>query len=210
MPVFRSGKGLAPAWCELEYFEIINLPKGGWHTFTRDAKQEKLIVCQGRCRVAYNGRTVDAEKGANLDLGPDGRFEVIEVSEDAVLVRMCGRWGDEVGGSGVFSGAAVDNPTDPGDPVTYPKSTNFDNHFHDCDEYWIVYQGRALAVSEGKEYEIGPGDCLATGMGHHHDLPQVYEPLRAIYFETTMEGRKRIAHLWEHTHGPAEPVAKRV
>ncbi len=67
-----------------------------------------------------------------------------------------------------------------------------------------------MAVSERKHYEVGPGDCLAIGMGHHHDLPIVTEPVRAVFFETTLEGQKRRGHLWEHTHGPAEPRADRV
>jgi len=209
MPVFKSGKGLAPQWCEMEYFEIVPLAAGDAHRFQRTGKKEKLIVSDGHCRIAFAGCTVDAREKTNLDLvGPEGQFEVIEVLSDSVLVRMCGRWGDECGGSGLF--AAKEGWDDKGDPVDYPKETGFDNHYHDCDEYWIIISGRGLVVSEGKSYEVGPGDCLATGMGHHHDFPQVYEPIKAVYFETTMEGRKRRGHLWEHTHGPAEPQTDRV
>jgi hypothetical protein len=43
-------------------------------------------------------------------------------------------------------------------------------------------------------------------MGHHHDFPQVREPVWAVYFETTLRGAKRRGHLWEHTHGPARPT----
>ena len=56
---------------------------------------------------------------------------------------------------------------------------------------------------------LGPGDCVATGMGHHHDFPIVVEPVRAVFFETTMQGRKRRGHLWNHRHGPAEPRGER-
>jgi mannose-6-phosphate isomerase-like protein (cupin superfamily) len=94
--------------------------------------------------------------------------------------------------------------------VDYPKTTHFDSHYHDCDEYWILFQGRGIAVSEGKMYEVREGDCVATGMGHHHDLPRVIEPMKAVYFETTLEGQKRRGHLWNHTHGPAEPKRGRV
>jgi len=123
---------------------------------------------------------------------------------------MCGRWGDETGGAGIFTVSKADNPSDRGDPIDYPKETNFDNHYHDCDEYWILFEGRGVAVSEGKRYEVGPGDCIVTGMGHHHDFPQVFEPVKAVYFETTIEGKKRRGHLWNHTHGPAEPKKDRV
>jgi mannose-6-phosphate isomerase-like protein (cupin superfamily) len=67
-----------------------------------------------------------------------------------------------------------------------------------------------VVVSEGKAYEVAPGDCLATGMGHHHDFPRVHEPVKGVYFETTLEGLKRRGHLWNHTHGPAQPRRDRV
>jgi len=205
MPVFKSGKGLAPDWCELEYFDIVRLKAGESHVFERVGDREKLIVTSGKCKVSTGDRVVDAEQHANLDLSAPGeRFEA-QASEDATLVRMCGRWGEEVGGSGVFAGWKEEDAKDCGDPVDYPKETPFDNHFHDCDEYWIIVSGRGIAVSEGRHYEIGPGDCVATRVGDHHDLPIVHEPIVAVFFETTLSGQKRLGHLWEHTHGkPSE------
>ena len=92
-----------------------------------------------------------------------------------------------------------------GRPGPYLKTTNFDTHYHDCDEYWVVWGGRGRGGLGGAGYEVGPGDCVATGMGHHHDFARVHEPVRAVYFETTLGGAKRLGHLWEHTHGPARP-----
>jgi hypothetical protein len=34
--------------------------------------------------------------------------------------------------------------------------------------------------------------------------------VRSVFFETTMGGKKRRRHLWEHTDGPAEPKMERV
>jgi quercetin dioxygenase-like cupin family protein len=45
-----------------------------------------------------------------------------------------------------------------------------ERHFHDADEYWLVYSGRAIVLSEGFEYELGPGDILGTRMGEEHFL----------------------------------------
>ena len=214
MPVFRAGSGQAPAWCELHRFDVVDLPAGaGRYDFDRAGPREKLIVGEGACTVAVGGREQAAEKGANIDLPEgEGGFSILEVSEDATLIRMAGDWGDEVGGSGLFSvdEAADSDRTDRGDPVPYEKRTRFDCHFHDCDEYWILFAGSGVAVSEGKRYEVSAGDCVATGMGQHHDFPLVHEPVRAVYFETTMEGEKRRGHLWDHTHGKAQPRAERV
>ena len=211
MPVFRTGKGRAPAWCEMEFFDIAEVGKGQSHTFQRVGQKEKVIVGRGNCKIRFGDQTVNAEEGTNLDLPtPIGQFEVCDVTEDAVVIRMAGRWGEDLGGSGLFGVVKTESPKFKGDPVDYEKKTTFDRHFHDCDEYWIVFEGSGLAMSEGEFHELNPGDCLATGMGHHHDFPKVNEPVRAVFFETTMEGRKRRRHLWEHADGPAEPRMERV
>ncbi|MFC4776324.1 cupin domain-containing protein [Paenibacillus sp. GCM10023252] len=210
MPLFQSGIGQAPSWCELEFFEIISLKPGEQYQSDRVTEKEKLIVTGGRCRILVSGQSLMAEEGTQVELvAAMAGWQADEAVEETTIVRMCGRWGDELGGSGIFRVAATEEPKDKGDAVSYLKKTNFDSHFHDCDEYWIVVEGRGAAVSEGKHYEVNAGDCIATGRGYHHDFPIVYEPVKAVYFETTMEGLKRQGHLWEHTHGLAEPVEGR-
>lgn len=211
MPVFRSGKGQAPPWAEMEYFDIAEVGKGQSHTFQHVGRKEKVIVGRGSCKIQFGDQMVNAEEGTKLDLPtPNSEFKINDVTEDTVIIRMAGRWGEELGGAGLFGVVKTKSPKYKGDPVYYEKETTFDRHFHDCDEYWIVFEGSGLAMSEGKFHELKPGDCLATGMGHHHDFPKVTEPVRAVFFETTMEGRKRRRHLWEHTDGPAEPKMERV
>ncbi|MCZ7543520.1 MAG: hypothetical protein M5R40_08270 [Anaerolineae bacterium] len=123
------------------------------------------------------------------------------VHVDTVLVRMAGHWGDELGGSGVFFSGKSSAPEDRGDPVDYPKETDFDNHYHDCDEYWILWAGRGTVVSEGKFYEVGPGDCVATGMGHHHDFPRDCRAGQGGVLRDHAPGR-------EAARAPVEPCAR--
>jgi mannose-6-phosphate isomerase-like protein (cupin superfamily) len=210
MPVFRSAKGQAPKWCEVEYFEILRLTEKVYRRFEPMSPSEKIVIGRGECSITYADRTVIAKEGGTIGLGSENGDFKVEALSDAILVRMCGRWGEVTGGSGIFVVEMSGDPHNVGDPVDYQKSTNFDSHYHDCDEYWILFEGRGTAVSEGKLYDVGPGDCIATGMGHHHDFPKAYEPVRAVYFETTLEGQKRLGHLWEHTHGPARPKNDRV
>jgi len=194
VPVFRSGPGLAPDWCELEYFEIVRLPAGSRHTFARRGGKEKLIVAGGGCLIAFSGNAATHHEGANLDLtAPEGQFEVLRALADTTVVRMCGRWGELTGGSGLFEVTRETTWGGAGDPVDYAKETKVDNHYHDCDEYWIFFEGSGVAVSEGKHYEVGPGDCVATRAGGHHDFPRVSEPAKGVYFETSLLGRKRVA-----------------
>ena len=71
-----------------------------------------------------------------------------------------------------------------------------ERHFHDADEYWLVWSGRARVLSEGQEYEIGPGDILVTQMGEEHDILEIIEgPLRTFWIEDELRGRKRPGHL---------------
>jgi mannose-6-phosphate isomerase-like protein (cupin superfamily) len=211
VPVFTSGQGLAPDWCEMSYFEIVTLAPGERRRFECVSPKEKVIVCLGQCRLGTEGDRTVAHAGGNLDRPQTAdHWQVDEVTEDTVLVRMCGRWGEVTGACGLFSVQESPAPHDRGDPVPYPKTTNFDSHYHDCDEFWIIWEGRGLAVSEGQFYDVGRGDCIATGMGHHHDFARVHEPVRAVYFETTLERAKRLGHLWEHTHGSARPHPDRI
>jgi mannose-6-phosphate isomerase-like protein (cupin superfamily) len=212
MPVFGQGPGNAPAWCELEAFDIIPLLPGESIELSRRAGKEKLIVCEGQCTLEAGDRVMTASRGTNVDLAPgEGSFILRDVAERLTAVWMSGRWGDEVGGSGLFSVDANAQPPDDDTPYDYRKTTSFDNHFHDCDEYWIVYQGRGVVYSEGRRYEVGPGDCVATGTGFHHDLPEVLEgPVKAVYFETTMERAKRPGHLHEPQDGTAVPAEERM
>ena len=103
MPVFKSGKGQAPGWCELESFEIIELGSGDTHVFERRSEKEKLIVGNGVCQLRFDGQVVDAEEKTTVELvGAEGQFEVTKVTETTTLIRMCGRWGDEYKSDGIF------------------------------------------------------------------------------------------------------------
>lgn len=227
MPVFECGalrsEAAVPtrtasleerAWPKLEYVEVLDLPSGTVSEFDRRRERERLVVADGRATVTgADGGDAEAGGGETFTLDGSGGAFRVAASEATTVVRLCGTWAPEpeTGGIGVFDVETTDDPADDGDPVGYGKETGFDAHFHDCDEYWVVLEGRAVAVSEGRFYEVGAGDIVATGMGHHHDVPQLLaEPLVGVYFETTLEGEKRQGHLHEHTHGPADPKTRRV
>jgi len=71
----------------------------------------------------------------------------------------------------------------------------FDCHFHDCDEYWLIFQGKAKVMSEGKEYFVKPGDIVCTKSGDEHDVIEVYEDLWAFWFEDATPEGGRTGHL---------------
>ena len=86
-----------------------------------------------------------------------------------------------------------------------PKGKEVELHYHDADEIWFIVEGRARVVSEGQEYEVGPGDMLCTGMGDEHGTVEVYEDILGFFLEATLEGQKRKGHLHREEHGVPVP-----
>jgi len=76
-----------------------------------------------------------------------------------------------------------------------PVTGTFDNHYHDCHEYWLIYKGRALVRSEGVEYQVEPDDIVLTQAGEDHDVVEVYEDLEGFWFEDATPDGGRIGHL---------------
>ena len=208
MPVFRQGE-TPPEWCELEAFSIVGLTGGESVGERRRADKERVLVSAGNLQLRLSGGSLVLRDGQFADLA-DETWEIRAGARGAQFVRLSGRWGSEVGGCGIFRVVNEDDPVNAGDPVAYAKTTSIDSHYHDCDEYWIVLEGEGTVVVGGRHMVVAAGDCVPIGLGHHHDLPLVASPVRAVYFETTLEGEKRVGHLCNHTHGPARPKAERI
>lgn len=208
MPVFTA-KDTVPAWCDLKQFEILRLAKGSTAVLDSPCNKHFLIVAMGRLRLLPVGSVVEFREKHSW-AGPHEPLR-IEAEENGTVVLFCsGTWEEQTPHAGLFYVGEGDGRVRPGDKVNYEKSTAFDRHYHDCDEYWIVYEGGGTVWSEGKEYRVGPGDCVATGLGHHHDVSKVDPWLRGLWFECRWEREGRKGHLWEHEHGQAVPDPQRV
>jgi mannose-6-phosphate isomerase-like protein (cupin superfamily) len=209
MTKFRT-ESTPPAWCELEHFEIIDLKRDETVERAPSARKERLIGTAGTTQLRQNGRSVLIKEAQFYDIDPANGPWTLLGATDAGVVRLCGRWGDEMAGCGIFRVRPTMETEAKGDPVNYRKNTSIDSHYHDCDEYWIVLSGDGEAVVGGRHERLAPGDCLCIGMGHHHDFPWTDNEVKAVFFETTLQGEKRIGHLWNHTHGRAVPQEERV
>lgn len=212
MPVVHVGDKM-PDWCELESFQLISVAGGGSVSLPRTGAKEEIIVCQGSVRVESVEGSPVLDTGGKLDLDTSDApgYRLTAVDGDALVFHAAGRW-ESITSSGIFPVFPSDTLAPQQTPHHYPKSTGFDNHYHDCDEYWIFFSGKCKAVSEDKFYEVGPGDCVITGMGWHHDVASLTDcgAALAVWFEGTLEREKRIGHLWEPVHGKAEPCVERV
>lgn len=84
---------------------------------------------------------------------------------------------------------------------TLQPGASVELHFHDCNEFWIIIEGRGVATSEGISYELGPGDMLLTKQGDEHSLT-VTEKMVAVYFYGVMPTKGRVGHLHQGTDTP--------
>jgi mannose-6-phosphate isomerase-like protein (cupin superfamily) len=122
---------------------------------------------------------------AARDRGPGTRADVIEPTDDAmVVVRGISpdarpSWSD-VTSAGIFR---------------VEPDGRFDLHYHDCDEYWLIFAGRARVTVGSGTYTVEPGDIVCTPTGTEHDVVGVYETLEGFCFEARTPEGGRVGHL---------------
>jgi len=160
------------------------------------------VVSGQRTDVLRSTQFVDVVPGA-LEVA----LQAVNVESFGVLLE--GTWEGSIGGCGVFEYDNLTQSRNTGDPVVYAKTTTFDSHYHDHDEYFLILEGRAQVVVGDQCQDVGPGDAVAIGMGWHHDIPHILEPLRSVYFHSRLEGQCRPGHLWNHCHGCAKAMDER-
>ena len=86
----------------------------------------------------------------------------------------------------------------------------FDRHFHDCDEYWLIFAGRARVLVGTGTYDVGPGDIVCTPTGTVHDVVGVHERLEGFWFEGATPEGGQIGHLHETDEDAAGHVVPRL
>ena len=81
---------------------------------------------------------------------------------------------------------------------TLAESASSDMHYHDCDEWWIIINGRARVSDSVEAFEAGPGDMVFTPMGETHMI-QALPIVTVAWFEGPLRGQKRKGHLHRDT-----------
>ena len=74
------------------------------------------------------------------------------------------------------------------------KGGEVELHYHNCNEYWVIVEGRGICTTEGDTYEIGPGDMGLTKEGDEHSLV-VTEEMTELYFYGRLEPGGVVGHL---------------
>jgi len=206
MSVFRVGSQI-PEWCELKHLEFIDVGVGQSQTVSRTHPNEVLLVTYGTGQFKFDGKSVVVREAQFYMLPDDAReVEISGTIRPVQVLRFTGDWGDHIYGCGFFNVALDIRCQFVGDPVSYPKATSFDSHYHDYDEYWVILEGSGTVVVGDTSHFVRAGDCIAIGAGYNHDFPLVDGKVKAGYIEISAVGQKRLGHLWEYAHGKAVPA----
>lgn len=68
-------------------------------------------------------------------------------------------------------------------------------HYHDCDEYFIVTEGKAIILLEGREYTIEYGDCVCIPTGGKHQILKALKDLKLVWIYDKLTGARRRGHI---------------
>jgi quercetin dioxygenase-like cupin family protein len=68
-------------------------------------------------------------------------------------------------------------------------------HYHDCDEFVFMVEGKCLMRSEGVPYTLQPRDVLVTRRGDEHELLEILEDTTYFWLCSELRGQKRPGHL---------------
>lgn len=201
-----------PGWAELKKYQHVYV-KADEELMIDESKYPKvaLMCLAGSITVKDGEEEVTCTLGQAYELKESKAVVTAQpyfFVEKASFMLMCGTW--ESASFNMFRAEIYENPVNHGTPCDYYRNCSFDNHYHDFDEYWIIYQGHGVAYTEDKPFEVGPGDCVATGIGWHHDFPIAHDYVCAVTVETEGTGLNRPDHLWEQVHGKAVPHLDRV
>lgn len=205
MPVFDYQNKSALKESEVEVIDIIHLGVNEVYNVKNHQEKETLLVGKGKALVKTSKHIRDINKNDVEEYVRDeNKLKQIIAFENSVIIRIGGNWNNKTGSRGVFQLNKTDNPKNTGDQVDYERNTEFDNHFHDCDEFWILFGGSGEVVTEGNRYNVRAGDFVFTKAGDHHDFPIVHKTIEGVWFETSLVRQKREGHLWNHTHKKSE------
>lgn len=194
MPVISYNSEPFPDWSEVKSCKIIGLSKRQKLQLSSEFSETLLFVLDGVAEISDGTGKKMVFAGDVWE--PFSEVVWIEPKPLVELFQISGNWSNDRGSCGVFRLGKSEHPRNDGDPVEYERNTVFDNHFHDCDEYWFIIKGKGMVVSEGESYAVQAGDCVITRAGEHHDFPIVQEPILAVWFEGSMKGKKRPGHLY--------------
>ncbi|MCL2815421.1 MAG: hypothetical protein FWD23_12545, partial [Oscillospiraceae bacterium] len=140
MPVIKIGETY-PSWCEVVGHGRIKVAKETPYIVKMENAKKAVVALTGSCIVDCENEAVKLSERKSIFTAEE-EFTIKAVGcEYCEVMVIYGHWGEKTGGIGVFTVDKSDSPNNPGTKTDYYRNTAFDNHYHDCDEYWIIVEG---------------------------------------------------------------------
>jgi mannose-6-phosphate isomerase-like protein (cupin superfamily) len=149
------------------------------------SSRERLVVIDGEVCVECEFGRFTMKRRDCFEVPPSGARVTNVGNSTAELARIAGHWKQIIRNE-----ICLFRPDRP-----------CDYHYHDGDEYWMVFRGHFTLNYDGKEYELRPGSMLAAGMGYEHGALHPEEHFEAVVIATQLEGQLRDGHLNRDMHG---------
>ena len=151
--------------------------------------KDRIVVISGQIEVQSESGRFTLHKRDYFDLPEGGATLTNSGQSMAELARVEGHWS-----STIRSEICMFQPGNP-----------CDLHYHDGDEYWIVFRGHFNLNYHGMTVRTGPGHLLAFGKGFEHGLLDPEEVMQGIVLAMPLEGAMRDGHLNRERNGDPTP-----
>lgn len=147
--------------------------------------KDRITVVSGQVQVETESGRVTLHKRDYFDIPASGATVTNSGQSMAELVRVMGHWDHTVRNE-----ICMFRPENP-----------CDYHYHDGDEYWVIFRGHFTLDYNGMRIPVGPGDLLAAGKGIAHGALAPEEAMNAIVMAMPLEDGKRDGHLNHRNQG---------
>lgn len=179
-----TSDGHVPYW---GYYQDRPLPSTRRIEPTRP--KDRIVVIGGEVQVESEHGRFQLHKRDYYDLPTSGATLTNTGSSMAELARIEGTWDHTIRSEICMF--------QPGNPCDY--------HYHDGDEYWVVFRGHFDIDYHGLKVPTEPGQLLAFGKGYEHGLLDPTEAMNAIVLAMPLEDRQRDGHLNRERNGDPVP-----
>jgi mannose-6-phosphate isomerase-like protein (cupin superfamily) len=151
--------------------------------------KDRIVVISGEVQVESEHGRFQLHKRDYYDVPASGATLTNTGSSMAELARIEGHWDHTIRSEICMF--------QPGNPCDY--------HYHDGDEYWVVFRGHFNIDYEGLKVPTKPGELLAFGKGYEHGLLEPEDVMQGIVLAMPLEDRRRDGHLNRERNGNPVP-----
>lgn len=179
-----DGTGHVPYW---GYYQDSPLPSS--RRIEPTTPKDRIVVISGEVQVVSELGRVTLHKRDYFDVPASGATITNTGESMAEIGRVMGHWSHSIRSEICMF--------QPGNPC--------DVHYHDGDEYWVIFRGHFTLDYHGRKIKVGPGTLLAAGKGYEHGALDVEEVMNGLVIAMPLEDAQRDGHLNRERHGDPTP-----